>query len=344
MSPQEAVNRYIRRRSTDAADSTLRSYENRLQTWVDWCDEQGIDTLADLTPLDVDDYQIDLQQYGDAPATVRGRLSTLQVHLKYLARINVIDDAVVEAVDVPTLTTDEAVDDTRLAPEDATALLQQYRDSRARQGRPTHVTLEILWHVGCRMGALRALDLGDVDLDDGTLQFRDRRQTGTPLKPAHNPERMVGLPDAAVQALRTYVARERPDVRDEHGRAPLVATRQGRASSTSIRGWCYQATQPCLHTDCPHGRSRGTCEWTERNAASKCPSSRSPHPIRSGSIQWQLHRGVTLEDVALRVNSSPSTIRRHYDLPGDEEAFRERREHVAARLSIDAERDEGGSL
>jgi hypothetical protein len=75
----------------------------------------------------------------------------------------------------------------------------------------------------------------------------------------------------------------------------------------------YQATQPCLYRACPHEKERETCEWTEYTQASKCPSSRSPHRIRTGSITWQLNIGMPPAVVAERVNATTQTIKQHYD-------------------------------
>lgn len=181
--------------------------------------------------------------------------------------------------------------------------------------------------------------LDDVDLDEGTVQFVHRPSTGTPLKNKRDGERLVAISDPVVDALRTYRARERFDKRDDHGRAPFFCARQGRPSFTTIRAWSYLATQPCLHTSCPHGRARSTCDYVHRNHASKCPSSRSPHPVRTGSITWQLNRGLSVEVVAARVNASPATIRRFYDKQSDREEFEERRREVTAGLDV---LDDGG--
>ncbi|PSQ49959.1 hypothetical protein BRD19_02380 [Halobacteriales archaeon SW_7_65_23] len=99
----------------------------------------------------------------------------------------------------------------------------------------------------------------------------------------------------------------------------------------------YQATVPCLHTDCPHGRKRETCEFLEDsyNNASKCPSSRSPHQVRTGSITWQRNCGVPADVVSRRVNSSVRVIEEHYDKPDEVEEMEKRRRQYIDRLDID---------
>jgi site-specific recombinase XerD len=334
LSPEDAVERFIKRRETDSTERTLRSYEARLQHFVDWCDERDVDSIAALDPFQVDEFQLNRQRQGYQPATVKGQIATLQVFFRYLADAGIVDDSLPRAVSVPTVEAEDLSDDTRLAADDAEALLATLREDPAHFGQPTHATLEVLWHVGCRMGALRALDLEDVDLEDGTIAFKHRPSTGTPLKNKRDGERVVGIGEPVVQTLRTYRARERFDNRDDHGRAPFFSGRQGRPSYTTIRAWSYLATQPCLHTRCPHGRARSTCDYVHRNHASKCPSSRSPHPVRTGSITWQLNQGLSVDVVATRVNASPATIRQYYDKASDREEFEARRRDETAGLDV----------
>ena len=340
LSPREAVERFISRRETDSTDRTIHCYSARLDHFASWCEEQGIEEVTDLTPKDVDDYGLNRRRQGYSPVTVQGQLATLQVFLKYLARVGYVPDDVHEAVDVPNLDPEEMSSDDRLAPANAIPLLHFFRDSRAWFGTARHATLELLWHAGPRIGGVRALDLDDYHPDEQYVEFRHRPSTGTPLKNKHDGERLVGLSHDVTEALDVYVARERVDKRDDHGRSPLFSTRQARPSFATIRAWAYLATQPCFYTECPHGKQRGTCEFTQRNHASKCPSSRSPHPIRTGSITWQLNQGLDVEQVAERVNASPEVIRRYYDKATEREQFEERRRAAAEALDIDAENEE----
>lgn len=113
----------------------------------------------------------------------------------------------------------------------------------------------------------------------------------------------------------------------------------GRASKNGVRAWMYLATVPCLHTDCPHGKDPETCEFLEYSTSSQCPSSRSPHQVRTGSVTWQLNRGVPPERVSERVNTSIEVLLRHYDQPSKMEAMCERRREFIDRLNVE---DNGG--
>jgi site-specific recombinase XerD len=334
LSPNTAVERFLKKRQTDSTDRTLRSYRNRLQPFVEWCDENAIETIGSLSPWHIDQYDLELRGADRAPTTIKGHLATLRVFLKYCAQIGAVDDDLVDAVDVPTLDASEESSDERLAADDARAALSFFRDSREFFGVPMHAFLEVAWHTGARLAAIRGLDREDYDADARTLHFQHRPSTDTPLKNKADGERLVGVTEAVCEALDTYIARERSDKRDDAGREPLFCGRQGRPSFSTFRAWSYQSAEPCLWTECPHGRRRERCEWTERSHASKCPSSRSPHAIRTGSVTWQLNSGLDIEQVATRVNATPSTIRRYYDAADQGEEFEQRRQQAERTLDI----------
>jgi integrase len=219
------------------------------------------------------------------------------------------------AVDTVKLEDDDETSNQQLEPEDAQKLLSFFRESAEWRGTRRHAVFEVLWHVGCRCKGLLALDLGDYDPEAGDLKFRNRPETDTRLKRGKSHERNVTLSETPQKILDLYIARERIDIRDEHGRKPLFTTRQGRPVRGTLRGWTYLVTQPCMAGECPHGKRRPNCEFVPRDEASKCPSTRPPHPIRRGSITWQRNLGFDAETVANRVAATPNVIRRYYDQP-----------------------------
>ena len=333
LSIREARDRFLDERKIDSTYRTVRSYSNRLTQFVRWGEEQQIERVGDLTGWLLDEFRRSISE--DAPVTVKGKMMAVKQMIGYLERIDAVDEGLEDKVPIPTLSAEDERSDTKLDPDDAIALLNFYRDSAAYSGTSEHVALEVFWTTGCRMSGLRALDLPDYDPTTGTLRFVNRPQSDTRLKNGDKGERPVAIPDATVDALDQYIARERHSKHDEYGRKPLFSARQGRPSTTTIRNWTYLATHPCLHKGCPHGRRRETCKYRERNYSSQCPSSRSPHQVRTGSITWQLNSGIPIEDVAERVNSSPDVIRRHYDVASGDEKLEQRRRKYIDNLSLD---------
>jgi len=335
---EQAVGRWIRKRQTDATDRTIRGYRSRLNQFLDWAAEQGVETVDELDAWLLDDYQLQLSEQGLAPSTIKARTSTLRLWVRYLETLELVPEDLSRAVDVPNLSRSEEQDEQRLEPEDALAALEWLRNSRRFYGTSMHTYIELAWHTGARIGAIRGLDLRDFDADRQAVEFVHRPATDTTLKNKDQGERFVGLSEQVCDVVEFYLARERSEKRDEHGREPLFSTRQGRASFTTLRAWSYQATQPCLWQGCPHGKRKSSCEWTERGHRSKCPSSRSPHMLRTGSITWQLNQGYPIELVAERVDATIPVIKQHYDQASSAEEFENRRR--ATEIDLDITRTE----
>lgn len=340
LSIDEAVEMFLDDRRTDGAtDHTLESYELRLRQFREWCEEEQIDEMAELDGWSLEQFKRARAADGLAASSLKGQMMAVLQLVKFCARIEVVTNDLVDRVPIPTVSKQEESDDTRLTTEEATRLLEAARDDMGRFGTPQHTILEVLWHTGARLGGVRGLDLSDFSADEGYLRFRHREST--PLKNGLDGERYVVIGEPVIEALETYVARERYDKRDEEGREPLFAARQGRPSATTLRAYCYQSTQPCTYGPCPHGvDDPRTCDYRQRNHSSKCPSSRSPHQVRTGSITWQINRGLPLEVVSERVNASPSVIERFYDKATEREKMKERRHSYTSGLDISEESDD----
>lgn len=331
LTPGEAIQRWLDRKRSEIADATLRNYAGHLKLWREWCEDLGIETVADLRPADFDAYKGHRSQYA-VNVTLKKELRTLQQFVGWLDKsLDAVEDDLAEAIDLPKVDRDEMSNETVLAPEDAAALLDFYRNDAAHYGTRDHVVLELAWITGARRGALRGLDIRDIDLEDGFVDFVHRPQSDTPLKNKIFGQRSVSISPEVVAAIERYLEHHRYEVHDGEGRQPLLASRVGRPKPNTVTGWAYGATQPCLYTECPHGKERESCEYTDYNHASKCPSSRSPHPMRSGSITWQLNCGVPPEVVAGRVNASIEIVRWHYDWATESQRWKRLHEHRQQR-------------
>jgi hypothetical protein len=88
----------------------------------------------------------------------------------------------------------------------------------------------------------------------------------------------------------------------------------------------------------PHGLSpRKRPRWSEyvdHSDAANCPSSPSPHRVRTESITRRLNRGVPIEIVAERVNTSVRALKRCDDQPTQREGSEERRREYVERLGF----------
>ena len=336
LSPREAWQRYINRRRTGLAESSVSTYNYRLKLWVEWCEEQGIETVRELTGWTFDQYEAVRSGKDIAATTLNSEMETLQNHVEYLERIEAVEDGLSEKINVPDVPKGERSRETKLNTDDALALIRYYRDSENDYGKNTHALLELAWHTGARLGAIRGLDLRDYDSGEQYVEFVHRPQSDTPLKNQAHGERVVSLRREVCDAIDAYVRHERKDAHDDHGRQPLFSTIQrNRPGKNTVRTWSYRATMPCVAGGCPHGYDPDSCDFRKHTHASKCPSSRSPHHIRTGSITWHRDRGFPREVTAERVNASQDVIDEFYDKATKMERMQLRRRPHLDKLEIE---------
>lgn len=332
LSPADAREMYLADREGDVREATLEAHHYRLAAFVEWCDDHDVRDLRELTGRDL--YAFKSDRADDlAQTSLQGQLSTLRVFLRFCADIDAVPSSLPEKVRPPTPEDDSR--ETRVERDDADAVLNHLR--RFEYAGRDHALFLVAWHTAARIGGLRALDVDDVVLDDPEqphLQFRHRRDTGTPLKNGTDGNRDVALADHVVDVLRDYLAERREDVEDHHGRRPLFTTTQGRLSEGWLRQTVYALTRPCYVAECPHDTTPDECDAADaRDHVSKCPSTRSPHDVRRGSISDHLARGWPIEELSERVNATPKVIRAHYDVRRARESMLTRSELLNEDMS-----------
>jgi len=334
LSPREASERWLSKLRVDKADSTVSSYHYRLKHFIEWAEETGITSIADLTGWDIETYETRRREEGLETVSLNNELGTLQNFLEYCARVELVDESLPEKVDPPNVSSSEQVNDTRLHTDSAKTLLEYYDAHSEEYASRAHTLLALAWYTGARLGALRGLDAEDFNKEERCVEFSHRPREETPLKNGLDGERIVGLPEHVCDVVDEYIRRNRLEEFDDYGRRPLLSGQMGRGSTNGLRAWMYLATVPCLHSACPHGNDPNTCEYLTYSTSSQCPSSRSPHQVRTGSITWQLNRGIPAERVSERVNTSIEVLLRHYDQPSKMEEMRERRRDYLDRLDF----------
>lgn len=332
MTPREAKERYLRRRRSDSTEKSVQGFHSRLKLFVEWCEGVGITNVQNLEAYDVNEY-FDIRSGDVAPSTLEGEMYTLKKYLEFLEGLDAVDDGLAEKVPIPDVSEEDRSSDQKLDSSEALELIQHHRQSSHDRGTRPHAIMELAWFTGARLGGLLGLDVRDIYPEESFVEFRHRPDTGTPLKNKFHGERAIAIPEETSRILQEFVRDHRYDVHDEYGRQPLLASRRGRPIPNTFRVWAYLATLPCEYGECPHGKDPGVCQWTDRDHASKCPSSRSPHPVRTGSITWQLNSGIPIEVVSQRVNAGVDVIEEYYDKPSVDELWRRRRQQMESRRS-----------
>ena len=335
LAPTDGVDLYLDARRDECTEETLKGQKYRLRTFVAWCEEKDVVNLNDLGGRDLYAYRVWRREGGYdgteiAPVTLRGNLSTLRAFLRFCGSVDAVPPELFEQVPLPTVSAGEDVSDSTLEVGRADAILDYLE--RYEWASRRHVTMLLLWHTGCRAGALRALDVDDCDLDgsEPAVHFVHRPSAGTPLKNKEKSERWNGVSTHVADVLRDYIDGPREDVLDEHGRAPLVTTSSGRPVTSTLRDTLYCVTRPCWRGEaCPHDRDPDECDAAYYASASSCPSSRSPHDVRSGRVTAYRLDDVPRPIVSDRLNASEEILDKHYDRRNERQKAEQRRRYLA---------------
>ncbi|MWG34148.1 site-specific integrase [Halomarina oriensis] len=328
IAPEAALDLYLSQRASEVSDQTLQTHHYRLERFIDWCQREDITNLNVLTGRDLHAYRVfRSEEDGLKPVTLQGQLSTLRVFMGFCASIDAVPEGLRSKILLPTVSGAEQARETTIDPARAEAAIE-YLD-RYQYASRQHVVMLLLWRTGMRTGAIRSLDLEDIDLEDDSLELKHRPETDTPLKNQERGERWVALAPHVSRVVEDHINGPRIDREDKHGREPLLTTREGRVHSTTIRQTIYGVTRPCKYGEgCPHDRDVGECEATSYDSSSKCPSSRSPHEIRSGAITAHLLDDVPTEIVSDRMDVSATVLDRHYDRRTKREKMEQRRRYL----------------
>ena len=335
LDPATGVQMYLDGKEGELSKATLKAQTYRLDAFLDWCDEEDIDDLRDLSGRDLYAYRIWRREgHGEdrdeiALVTLRGQLATLRAFLRFAAEIDAVPEGLREKLPLPSVSGGEDVSNTTLDPDRAETILD-YLTRYEYAGR-RHVMMLLLWHTGARAGAIRGLNLADVDLDgdEPGLQFVHRPEEDCPLKNKERGERWNAISQRVARILRDYIDGPRNEVVDEYGRKPLLTTRVGRPTVSTLRDTLYAATRPCWRgAECPHDRDPAECEQTYYKKASSCPSSRSPHDVRSGRVTAYAREEIPRRVVSDRLDASGDVLDKHYDRRSEREKAEQRRDYL----------------
>jgi len=321
--PATVLDLYLAERETDLAERTRRSQRYVLERFVAWCDERDVTAVADLDGRDLHEFRLDRRD-DVSGNTLRSQLGVLRQYIRFAESIEAATRGLAERIRLPQA--EQKTRDDRLETEMAEIVLDHLRTFQ--YASRDHALLRLLWVTAIRVGTARAFDLNDFDRDERTLAVRHRPDTATPLKNGDRAERLLALDEQTVETLADYIDHARPNVTDKHDRAPLFATDRGRVGASTIRRAVYRWTRPCQRGEgCPHDRDLDDCEARQTVMhAAQCPSTRSPHDIRRGSISHYLANQTPVRALSDRADVSEDVLDKHYDVRSEEERTETRRE------------------
>lgn len=323
MSPDAAVERYLKEKKPEVSESTFYNNSCALNRFLEFCESEGITQMNEIDAFHISDFKIHRREEDEVnDVTVYNNLCVLRVFLKWAESMGLVETELAEKMILPN--PDDARDE-KIEPDTADEIFDYL--SKFEYATLRHVLFALLWDSGFRLGTVRAIDIDDYHPNDQYVELHHRPDTDTPLKNGEGAEREVNLHEWVCEVIEDYLGTNREAVEDKHGRRPLLTTQHGRVHKTNLRAHINALTRPCHYTgECPHDRNQETCEATKYNKAQQCPSSVSPHPIRRSAITAWLNEGHRKELISDRMDVSTDTLEKHYDARTQSEKRQLRRE------------------
>jgi len=319
ISPQTAKERYLEKRKQDASTTSIRTIKKGTDEFIKWCEQAEVENMNNVRGRELNQFNTWCRETSDKNnISLNGTMSTVRRFLVYCVKIEAVYPDVPDKVQFPNVDKDAEVSTEKPSDEQVEGA-SQYLEQTEPASR-NRAIFEFILEIGCRAGAVAALDVGDVNIDEKVVKFRHRPADspdvkGTPLKNGSDGERDDNISTGLAEILEKYRdSPDRYDVEDEFGRKPFFTTENGRVSPERIRKILYKLTRPCKYSNtCPHDRDENQCKAAKNRYASKCPSVTSPHPLRRYSIEHQIEKGVPKEHISDRVDVSVPVLNKHYD-------------------------------
>src|SRR6056297_620787 len=91
--PGTAQELFLEHKATDCTDATVQNHRYRLKHFLEWCDEEGIDNLNDLSGRDLQRYRLWLANKEDLNAlTMKNMTSGFRVFLKWAGSMEAVPE------------------------------------------------------------------------------------------------------------------------------------------------------------------------------------------------------------------------------------------------------------
>ncbi len=197
--------------------NTLEAYRTDLLQFGAFLDRHGLDALhashGDIAAFLSELAEGAAERPALGAATLARKVACLRSFYRYLRREGLIEhDPAAELRGPPKTQRLPRV----LSRDEVMRLLSQPRGTEPGPLRD-RALLELMYACGLRASEAVALELSDVDLDEGVLRARGKGSK----------ERLVPIGSEAVTALRAYCARGRPRLAGERAQARLFLNRRG---------------------------------------------------------------------------------------------------------------------
>ena len=203
---------------------TVSSYARDLEAFLNWSDEQGLDSVQQITDDCLRRFSASQHRAGLAPRSIQRQLSALRTFFRFLMREGVLQQSPAISVRAPKAARrlPQSVDVDRMA-RLLDAPPPEHIDDDPLWARD-HAIVELLYSSGLRLSELVGLDLVDVDVSDATVRVLGKG----------NKQRIVPLGRAAKEAYCRWLDVRR-DMVDDDEQAVFVGGRGRRLGARAVQ-------------------------------------------------------------------------------------------------------------
>lgn len=192
--------------------NTVSSYLRDIRQFSQWLSERGVISVVDATQLNISDYMLHLEADGRSSATISRNLASLKNFYAYLITAGFLDKTPVLDIHVergekklPRVLTGREIE--LLLSQPVCVEPKGFRDK---------AMLEVMYATGIRVSELIDLNVGDVNLEQGTIKCSGHKKT-----------RAIPLYPGALLALKIYL---------QDYRELLISSQEEEALFVNING------------------------------------------------------------------------------------------------------------
>ncbi len=196
------------------AQNTISSYALDLKQFKAFCRQLGVTDGGRIDRSLVIRYLVDLKNKGRAPATISRQMATIKVFCRFLVDEGVLSKDPTANLESPGVKT--KLPDV-LGQEETIKLLEQPRTGNTA-GLRDRAMLELMYATGMRVSELLALNVDNVDWQQGYVRCRGKGAK----------ERIIPIGSVAKHYLAEYLARARAKIMAGKGEKALFLNMRGR--------------------------------------------------------------------------------------------------------------------
>lgn len=180
ITPADAEEMYIDERREDASYATRCTIKDGVGLFVEWTDEAGIDNMNDVGGRQLHKFRKWCKKTSDNnTVSLNGIMGVLRRFLVFCVEIEAVYSDVPDKTPMPNVPDDEAVSDEKPTDEKVDAILEFLETHEPYSRR--HVEFRLMQELGDRVGAVRAPDVRDIDVENQVIRLRHRPEPQRPV-------------------------------------------------------------------------------------------------------------------------------------------------------------------